>query len=333
MPNFPRPTSKDSKGEMEEPMSAPRNGTNGDHSKSHFKKPVSTLFDSLNYTIQTVKMCPNKQSSMKTIVVCVCSAVDNFKIRQAIRKTWGSEDIIGGTPQIKIIFLYFVGRTSNNRLQNRLLNESMTHEDIVQTDFLDTYRNLTLKSVSMLRWVSEFCQNASYVVKVDDDCFLNVPFLVKELAKTGKKRNFILGYLLKFVRPVRDVKSKYYVSSTDYHWKIYPNYVSGSCYIMSGDVVLSMFNSCLTVPFMPMEDIFVTGICAKKIKVSPSHNSHFVHWKLPSNGCEYQNKITGHWVKPEEFYKIWQDMVKLKNKTYKCVLRPRAKGSGRRHRN
>ena len=35
--------------------------------------------------------------------------------------------------------------------------ESARYGDIVQTDFLDSYRNLTLKAVSWMRWVDAHC--------------------------------------------------------------------------------------------------------------------------------------------------------------------------------
>ena len=35
--------------------------------------------------------------------------------------------------------------------------ESARYGDIVQTDFLDSYRNLTLKAVSWMRWVVAHC--------------------------------------------------------------------------------------------------------------------------------------------------------------------------------
>lgn len=37
--------------------------------------------------------------------------------------------------------------------------ESARYDDIVQTDFLDSYHNLTLKAVSWMRWVDEHCHN------------------------------------------------------------------------------------------------------------------------------------------------------------------------------
>ena len=60
--------------------------------------------------------------------------------------------------------------------QTRLLAESSLHGDILQADFLDSYHNLTLKSVAMLRWFSTICTFSRgsstphrYLLKTDDD--------------------------------------------------------------------------------------------------------------------------------------------------------------------
>ena len=41
-------------------------------------------------------------------------------------------------------------------------------------DFLDTYRNLSYKNVFGKLWVSNFCEQADFVVKTDDDMFVDL---------------------------------------------------------------------------------------------------------------------------------------------------------------
>ncbi len=44
--------------------------------------------------------------------------------------------------------------------------EHRMHRDIVQGSFMESYRNLTLKAVMALKWVTTYCSNAKYVIKV-----------------------------------------------------------------------------------------------------------------------------------------------------------------------
>ena len=69
---------------------------------------------------------------------------------------------------------YYKGATPDPELQRRLEEESRRHGDLVQGDFLDTYHNLSYKAVMGSLWVAEFCGQAEFVVKIDDDCFLDL---------------------------------------------------------------------------------------------------------------------------------------------------------------
>lgn len=62
---------------------------------------------------------------------------------------------------IKVLFL--LGEVSksdiSNDLQTNINYESDTNGDIIQESFLDSYNNLTLKSILMLKWVKNNCMN------------------------------------------------------------------------------------------------------------------------------------------------------------------------------
>lgn len=60
---------------------------------------------------------------------------------------------------VKILFL--LGQTTSNETQAKINTESDLYGDVIQESFLDTYNNLTLKTVMMLKWVNKNCQNKS----------------------------------------------------------------------------------------------------------------------------------------------------------------------------
>ena len=49
--------------------------------------------------------------------------------------------------------------------------------DLIVAESQDTYNNLTLKTMAIMEWVSTYCNKAGYVLKTDDDMFINVPNL------------------------------------------------------------------------------------------------------------------------------------------------------------
>ncbi|GIY27779.1 UDP-GalNAc:beta-1,3-N-acetylgalactosaminyltransferase 1 [Caerostris extrusa] len=127
--------------------------------RSHFIPPVPTCWS---------------QSDLRLVIV-VCSAPQNFASRQAIRATWGKES--RWTKGTRIFFI--IGRSSQNITDMFVFTEKQEYGDVIHYDFTDSYFNLTLKSVSMLKWVTTNCTNAKYVMKSDDDMFVNVPVLLK----------------------------------------------------------------------------------------------------------------------------------------------------------
>lgn len=56
---------------------------------------------------------------------------------------------------VKVVFL--VGETANNETQLRIGQESEMFGDVIQESFVDSYNNLTLKTIMMLKWVTTNC--------------------------------------------------------------------------------------------------------------------------------------------------------------------------------
>jgi len=60
------------------------------------------------------------------------------------------------------------------------------HVYVRRQDFQDTYRNLTYKGVAALRWISRYCSHARYVLKTDDDIFVNAFNLLRHLRRLDR---------------------------------------------------------------------------------------------------------------------------------------------------
>lgn len=72
---------------------------------------------------------------------------------------------------VKLIFI--IGQTSNNETQNKIYDESETYRDLVQESFIDTYNNLTLKTIMMFKWVTNNCNDkGNYLFDLANDVSL-----------------------------------------------------------------------------------------------------------------------------------------------------------------
>ena len=74
-----------------------------------------------------------------------------------------------------------IGLNSDPLVNRELRSEADKYSDLIQFGFIDHYYNLTLKSISMLRWAKNNCPTIAYIVKSDDDVMINVENLMNKL--------------------------------------------------------------------------------------------------------------------------------------------------------
>ena len=83
-------------------------------------------------------------------------------------------------------------------MQSKLEEESAEHGDILQETFQDSYNNLTIKSIFILKYYVGAADNLGnkFLLKTDDDSFVHLEALW-DLAKSrmAKKSNNLIGYL------------------------------------------------------------------------------------------------------------------------------------------
>ena len=70
--------------------------------------------------------------------------------------------------------MFCTGSTLDENIQRSLEVESQEYGDLVQGDFLDNYYNLSYKGIMGNLWVAEFCSQAEFLVKTDDDIFVDM---------------------------------------------------------------------------------------------------------------------------------------------------------------
>ncbi|XP_011250495.1 beta-1,3-galactosyltransferase 1 [Camponotus floridanus] len=253
------------------------------------------------------------------LLIIICSAVANQEARVAIRSTWANkynlDNLYNST--VKIVFL--LGQSDNDTLNNLIVEENSQYNDIIQERFFDTYNNLTLKSVMMLKWVTSNCDKAKYIMKTDDDMFVNVPLLLQTLhSKTQPE--ILLGSLICNARPILDPKNKWYTPKYMYAEKTYPNYLSGTGYVMSMNVALKLYQAALITPLLHLEDVYITGLCARRAKIRPVNHPGFSYIPRKIDPCVLRNAITTHKVNASNMYVIW---VKISDTNVSCSNRTR----------
>lgn len=72
----------------------------------------------------------------------------------------------------------------------------------------------------MLKWVKTYCPQATFVLKTDDDMFVNIRALAQYLSTPDvrHRKDLIVGSLFCRVVPIKDLGSKWYENKCVCTW-------------------------------------------------------------------------------------------------------------------
>ncbi len=84
-----------------------------------------------------------------------------------------------------------------------------------------------------------FCPGAEFLLKADDDVFVQLPRLAQMLRARSLRdpSPVILGFLASGWRPGRVAGHKYYISPEQFPGEVLPDFVTGPSYVMSTSAV------------------------------------------------------------------------------------------------
>lgn len=204
------------------------------------------------------------------LLVLVVSAVKNRERRDAIRETWGR-------PDGNVGMLFAVSR------HRRLSAEKLVHGDILEVDAPDEYRSLSRKLLAAFSGVRAV--RFEYLLKCDDDTFVDVPGVVGELERAPDDK-FYWGYFDGDAHVKRTGKWK------ETGWILcdkYLPYALGGGYVLSKDLVVYIVNNMDYLRCLPTIEIsypttiiiIIRGRGLVALKESPN-----VHWNIQNNALK-----------------------------------------------
>ena len=263
------------------------------------------------YLINSSKTCNEKT----TIIAMVNSKPSHFDRRMAIRETWGSLANEGSSwphnrkinGQLKVVFVFGMEPS----IGDKLLNESRHYGDVVQGDFVDSYRNLTLKTLMGMQWIIDFCPGVSYYLKSDDDMVVNIPYLLDILTARPSLQRTIMGPLGIGSLVLRG--GKWGLDKKLYPFRRYPPYEPGAAYVMTADLVGELFQAAEYFPHIFIDDVYITGILGRTLAVNHARQRGFAFLGTrPPSGCDLlkDSVITGHNMAGTKLINVWKEMLR-----------------------
>ncbi len=246
------------------------------------------------------------------LVIGVCSAVHRVHFRSAIRDTWGG-GVVHQHSRFGVRILFFVGvpEDAHVQYQDAIRNESRDFGDIVQINRVDNTKNLSFKTLAFLQWVETFCKNAKFVMKTDDDIFVNFRDLFNTLSDLAEENRpkVMMGHLIQGARPIADRNDPWYHPAERLNHRTYPDYLSGSAYLFPRSLVPQLLSSAQRTPVFWLEDIYITGMLARAARASLVHNARFLYLKpeKPYNLCRVSRHVLVlHGVSTDEMHQFWK---------------------------
>ena len=178
--------------------------------------------------------CTSMVSSKYDLVILISSFAKHFERRQTIRATWGNSSHWKTRKQWKTIFV--LGTVPDKETLIAIKKESKQYEDIILEDVPESFYQLSQKVMVGLQWVF-VTVNFDFVLKADDDVFVNVDRMLTKLGGRLKKYHYIGSVMAD--QPV-EREGRYALTSEEHPRDRFRPYCSGGGFLLSQRAIAKM---------------------------------------------------------------------------------------------
>ena len=195
------------------------------------------------------------------------------------------------------------GATLRGDVTDRILTESQEHQDmIILHDVTDSLVTLTKRTIKGFKFaVKEF--SFSYVLKCDDDTFVDVRRIASELQLRKNHKRLYWGFMIGNNGVIR-----YIGVYKETEWSLcdkYIPYALGGGYLLSRDLIELLVRNEPYLKHYKCEDVAV-GVWLAPYNIERRHDSRFDTGSLP-RGCK-NVFLMSHKVGPEEMFAYYRSL-------------------------
>ncbi|XAR72511.1 Galactosylxylosylprotein 3-beta-galactosyltransferase [Bertholletia excelsa] len=237
------------------------------------------------------------------LFVGVLSATNHFAERMAVRKTWLQSPAVKSS---NVVVRFFVALNPRKEVNAILKKEAAYFGDIVILPFMDRYELVVLKTIAICEYGVQNV-TAAHIMKCDDDTFVRVDTVLKEIEGVPPKRSLYMGNLNLLHRPLRS--GKWAVTYEEWPEEVYPPYANGPGYVISSDIAKFIVSQHVNrrLRLFKMEDVSM-GMWVEQFNSStPVQYSH--NWKFCQYGC-LEDYYTAHYQSPRQMICLWDNLAR-----------------------
>ncbi|XP_042473109.1 hydroxyproline O-galactosyltransferase GALT6-like [Zingiber officinale] len=234
------------------------------------------------------------------LFIGILSAGNHFAERMAVRKSWMS----ALTRSSNVVARFFVALNGRKEVNMQLKEEAEFFGDIVIVPYMDSYDLVVLKTVAICEYGVRTV-SAKHIMKCDDDTFVRVDSVLKEVKKIPSVRSLYIGNINYYHKPLRS--GKWAVTYEEWPEENYPHYANGPGYVISSDIANYVVSEIEkhTLRLFKMEDVSM-GMWVEKF--NNSKPVEYVHnLKFCQFGC-IEDYYTAHYQSPRQMLCMWEKL-------------------------
>ncbi|XP_054777996.1 hydroxyproline O-galactosyltransferase GALT2 [Prosopis cineraria] len=252
---------------------------------------------------ETWRASPLPKSPIK-LFIGVLSASNHFAERMAIRKTWMQSAAIKSSD---VVVRFFVALNPRKEVNAVLKKEATYFGDIVILPFMDRYELVVLKTIAICEF-GVHNVSAAYIMKCDDDAFVRVDTVLKEIERVPQKKSLYMGNLNLLHRPLRN--GKWAVTYEEWPEEVYPPYANGPAYVISSDIVVFVISQHQQrrLRLFKMEDVSM-GMWVERFNSTMRTVQYSHNWKFCQYGC-MEGYFTAHYQSPRQMICLWDKLTR-----------------------
>ncbi|XP_052179995.1 hydroxyproline O-galactosyltransferase GALT2 [Diospyros lotus] len=237
------------------------------------------------------------------LFIGILSATNHFAERMAVRKTWMQSPAI---KSLDVVVRFFVALNTRKEVNAVLKKEAAYFGDIVILPFMDRYELVVLKTIAICKYGVQNV-TAAHIMKCDDDTFVRVDTVLKEIGGISPKRSLYMGNLNLLHRPLRT--GKWAVTYEEWPEEAYPPYANGPGYIISIDIAKFIISQHAnrSLRLFKMEDVSMGMWVQQFNRSTPVQYSH--NWKFCQYGC-MEGYYTAHYQSPRQMICLWDNLAR-----------------------
>jgi len=265
------------------------------------------------------------------LIILLTTRPSAFYNRAGIRNSWGRLDssinkYVFRNKKFTYKTIFTIGREENSKIEKLIENESDKFQDILRLNYQDTYENLTNKTMLTFEWVANNCQ-PKYVLKTDDDCFVNLVSFAPWFEKLNKNIDYI-GKKNEYMPVIRDPWHRNYVPFNDFNEEYYKPYCSGGGYMLSGRVLKNITIKSRTMKQIINEDAYI-GMVTNSLNIHPKDDERFLPFIFSKKSvnkrsmCDWKGKFLMHGVKPERQILMHWNSLAMTEYPFLCDSHPK----------